>query len=68
MTGGATTVTDTLLGDLAATSRDVREAGRRLGKVGRLAAFLRQLGAEEIETAVAFLCGSLPRLRMPSHH
>ena len=30
MTNGAATVTDTLLGDLAATSRDVREASRRL--------------------------------------
>lgn len=68
MTGGAadifsgmmaSTVTDTLLGDLVATSRDVRETSRRLDKVGRLAAFLRQLGAEEIEVAVAFLCGSL---------
>ena len=64
MTNGAATVTDTLLGDLAATSRDVREASRRLDKVGRLAAFLRQLGAEEIEIAVAFLCGALPQGRI----
>ena len=59
MTDGATTVTETLLGDLVATSRDVRDASRRLDKVARLAAFLRQLGPEEIEAAVAFLCGSL---------
>ena len=57
-------VTDTLLCDLVATSRDVREASRRLDKVGRLAAFLSRLGAEEIETAVAFLCGSLPQGRI----
>ncbi|MYK89739.1 MAG: hypothetical protein F4018_16145 [Acidobacteria bacterium] len=64
MTNGAATVTDTLLGDLAATSRDVREASRRLDKVGRLAAFLGRLGAEEIEIAVSFLCGSLPQGRI----
>lgn len=57
-------MTDTLLGDLAATSRDVREAGRRLDKVGRLAGFLGRLGAEEIEIAVAFLCGALPQGRI----
>ena len=62
--GEYSTVTDTRLGDLVATSRDVREASRRLDKVGRLAAFLRQLGAEEIETAVAFLCGALPQGRI----
>ena len=59
MTDGATTVTETLLGDLVATSCDVRDASRRLDKVARLAVFLRQLGPEEIEAAVAFLCGSL---------
>ena len=59
MTDGATTVTEILLADLVATSRDVRDASRRLDKVARLAAFLRQLGPEEIEAAVAFLCGSL---------
>ena len=57
-------MTDTLLCDLVATSRDVREAGRRLDKVGRLATFLSRLGAEDIETAVAFLCGSLPQGRI----
>ena len=62
--GEYSTVTDTRLGDLVATSRDVRDASRRLDKVGRLAAFLGQLGAEEIETAVAFLCGSLPQGRI----
>ncbi|MCY4121921.1 MAG: ATP-dependent DNA ligase, partial [Acidobacteria bacterium] len=62
--GEYSTVTDTRLGDLVATSRDVREASRRLDKVGRLAAFLRQLGAEEIESAVAFLCGALPQGRI----
>ena len=62
--GDYSTVTDTLLAELVATSRDVREASRRLDKVGRLAAFLRQLGAEEIEIAVAFLCGSLPQGRI----
>ena len=64
MTDDATSVTETLLGDLVATSRDVREASRRLDKVGRLATFLRQLGPEETEIAVAFLCGSLPQGRI----
>lgn len=52
-------MTDTLLSDLVATSRDVREASRRLDKIGRLAAFLGHLVAHEVEIAVAFLCGSL---------
>ena len=62
--GDYSTVTDTLLAELVATSRDVRESSRRLDKVGRLAAFLRKLRAEEIEIAVAFLCGSLPQGRI----
>ncbi len=62
--GEQSTVTDTRLGDLVATSRDVREASRRLDKVGRLAAFLGQLGTDEIEIAVAFLCGALPQGRI----
>ena len=54
----------TLLADLVATSRDVREASRRLAKVGRLAAFLRRIGADDVETAVAYLCGRLPQGRI----
>ena len=62
--GEYSTVTDTPLRDLVATSRDVREASRRLDKVGRLAAFLGRLGVEEIEIAVAFLCGALSQGRI----
>ena len=62
--GEPATVARTLLADLVATSRDVREASRRLAKVGRLAAFLRRIGADDIEIAVAFLCGGLPQGRI----
>ena len=49
---------DTLLADLAAASRGIRDAAGRRDKVGLLAAFLGRLAAHEIEIAVAFLCGS----------
>ncbi len=49
---------DTLLADLVATSRGVRDAGGRLDKIGRLAALLRRLAPREVEIAVAFLCGA----------
>lgn len=39
--GEPATMAHTLLADLVATSRDVREASRRLDKVGRLAASTR---------------------------
>ena len=57
-------MTDTLLAELVATSRDVREAGRRLVKIGHLAALLGRLAPHEIEIAVAFLCGALPQGRI----
>lgn len=50
---------DTLLADLVAASRDVGEAGRRLDKTDRLAAFLGHLAPHEVEIGVAFLGGSL---------
>ena len=50
---------DTLLADLVAASRDVGEAGRRLDKTDRLAAFLGHLTLHEVEIGVSFLCGSL---------
>ena len=46
-----------LLADLAETSQRVAGTSRRLQKVSALAACLRRLAPEEIETAVAFLCG-----------
>ena len=65
MTSGApATRAHALLADLVATSRDVRDASRRLDKTGRLAAFLRRIGADDIEIAVAFLCGGLPQGRI----
>ena len=57
-------MTDTLLADLVATSRDVRGTGRRLEKIDRLAAFLGRLAPHEIEVAVTFLCGALPQGRI----
>ena len=46
-----------LLADLAETSRRVAGTSRRLQKIGTLADCLRRLAREEIEIAVAFLCG-----------
>ena len=57
-------MTDRRLADLVATSREVGETSRRLDKVGRLAALLRRLAPDEIEIAVAFLCGALPQGRI----
>ena len=57
-------MTDTLLCDLVATSRDVREASRRLEKVERLARLLGRLAPREIDVAVTFLCGALPQGRI----
>ena len=57
-------MTDTLLAELVAASGDVREASRRLDKIGRLASFLGHLAADEVEIAVAFLCGTLPQGRI----
>lgn len=47
-----------LLADLVRTSQRVAETTKRLDKIGRLAALLRQLRPEEIEAAVAFLSGA----------
>jgi DNA ligase-1 len=46
-----------LLASVVETSRRVAETPRRIEKVGLLAALLRALGPEEVETAVAFLSG-----------
>ena len=46
-----------LLADLAETSHRVAGTSRRLQKVGTLADCLRRLAPEEVEIAVAFLCG-----------
>jgi len=46
-----------LLADLAEISRRVAGSSRRLEKIGALADGLRRLAPEEIEVAVAFLCG-----------
>ena len=57
MAGGA-------LCDLVAASRAVREARRRLDKIGRLSAFLAKVPPHAVESAVAFLCGTLPQGRI----
>ena len=57
MTGGS-------LRDLAATSRAVRDSRRRLDKIGRLSSFLAELPPRAIESAVAYLCGTLPQGRI----
>lgn len=46
-----------LLAYLAETSRHVADTSRRLDKAGALADCLRRLAPQEIEIAVAFLCG-----------
>ncbi|MCL4799750.1 MAG: ATP-dependent DNA ligase [Burkholderiales bacterium] len=50
----------TLLADLVDTSRKVAETASRTAKAGALAAFLRRLDPDEIETGVAILAG-IPR-------
>ena len=57
MTGGT-------LRDLAATSRAVRDSRRRLDKIGRLSSFLAQVPPGALESAVAYLCGTLPQGRI----
>jgi DNA ligase-1 len=46
------------LADLVATSKAVAETAGRLDKIGRLAALIRRLAPDEIETGVAFLSGA----------
>src|SRR5438067_3914277 len=46
------------LADLVAVSAAVAETSGRLEKIDRLAALLKKLAPDEIETAVAFLSGS----------
>lgn len=46
-----------LLANLVATSQRVAETSRRLEKIDLLAALLKQLALDEVETAVAFLSG-----------
>src|SRR6185369_13370596 len=50
----------TLLRELVATSQRVTDTPGRLAKVATLAELLRRLAPEEIETAVACLCGETP--------
>jgi DNA ligase-1 len=54
----------TLLADLVDASRRVGAASARLAKVRELAAFLKALSADEIETAVNYLSGELPQGRI----
>jgi DNA ligase-1 len=54
----------TLLLDLVSTSQRVGATSGRLAKVRELAAFLRALHPEEIETAVHYLSGELPQGRI----
>jgi len=53
-----------LLAAVVETSRRVAETARRLEKIELLAALLRQLDPEEVETAVAFLSGYTRQGRM----
>jgi DNA ligase-1 len=53
-----------LLARVVETSGRVAETARRLEKIELLSALLRQLEGEEIETAVAFLCGSTRQERI----
>ncbi|MGH8630614.1 MAG: ATP-dependent DNA ligase [Burkholderiales bacterium] len=54
----------TLLASLVETSRRVAQTPSRLAKVEALAALLRGLAPDEIETAVAFLSGDTGRARL----
>ncbi len=51
-----------LFARLAGTSRDVASVSGRLRKIDLIAQLLRQLGPDEVETAVAFLSGALASL------
>jgi DNA ligase-1 len=53
-----------LLANIVKASRQVSETSKRLEKTALLADVLKQLSAEEIEPAVAFLSGSLRQGRM----
>lgn len=50
-----------LLNDVVATSHALRRTRSRHEKTAALAACLRRLGPQELETGVAYLCGALPR-------
>jgi DNA ligase-1 len=54
----------TLFADLVATSMRVGDTAARLRKIGELAAFLRTLAPEEIETAVQYLSGETAQGRI----
>src|SRR5580698_9035826 len=54
----------TLLLDLVGTSQRVGATSARLAKIRELAAFLRAVPPEEIETAVHYLSGELPQGRI----
>ncbi len=51
----------TLLAELVAASQRVGATASRRAKVAALASFLRRLAPDEIEIAVAFLCGETPQ-------
>ena len=51
----------TRLADLVATSQQVAGTPARLAKVAALAELLRRLAQDEIEIAVAYLCGETPQ-------
>ena len=53
----------TLLAALVATSRELGANASRLAKVRALAAFLRRLDPDELETAVLYLAGETPQAR-----
>ena len=54
----------TLLDHLAGTSRRVGATSARLGKVRELAAFLKALPPDDIETAVHYLSGATSQGRI----
>jgi DNA ligase 1 len=54
----------TLLADLVATSQRVGATSGRLAKIRELAAFLRALAPEEIETGAHYLSGEIPQGRI----
>ena len=57
-------MTGSSLRDLVATSRAVRDSRRRLDKIGRLSSFLAHVPPGAVESAVAYLCGTLPQGRI----
>jgi len=54
----------TLLANLVATSQRVGATSGRLAKIRELAAFLRALAPEEIETGAHYLSGEIPQGRI----